>query len=44
LRGEDPYQGKIFVLQKGVYLLGAVGFEKEEEGKSRLKEFIEKVK
>jgi len=44
LRGEDPYQGKVFVLQKGVYLLGAVGFEKEEEGKSRLKEFIEKVK
>src|SRR4030043_148225 len=44
VRGEDPYQGKVFVLQKGVYLLGAVGFEKEEEGKSRLKEFIEKVK
>ncbi|MBN2244782.1 MAG: hypothetical protein JW755_02950 [Candidatus Aminicenantes bacterium] len=44
LRGEDPYQGKVFVLQKGVYLLGAVGFEKEKEGESRLKEFIEKVK
>lgn len=43
LRGEDPYQGKVFILQKGVYLLGAVGFEKEEEGESRLKEFIERL-
>ena len=31
LKGEDPYQGKVIVLQKGFYLLGAVGFEKEEE-------------
>jgi hypothetical protein len=44
VRGEDPYQGKVFVLQKGVYLLGMVGFEKEDEGENRLKEFIEKVK
>jgi hypothetical protein len=44
LRGEDPYQGKVIVLQKGFYLLGVVGFEKEEVGENRLKEFIEKVK
>ena len=44
LRGEDPYQGKVMVLQKGFYLLGAIGFEKEENAENRLKEFIEKVK
>lgn len=44
LKGEDPYQGKVMVLQKGFYLLGAVGFEKEEDVVNLLKEFIEKVK
>ena len=44
LKGEDPYQGKVIVLQKGFYLLGVAGFEKEEVGENRLKEFIEKVK
>lgn len=44
LKGEDPYQGKVIVLQKGFYLLGGVGFEKEEDVVNRLKEFIEKVK
>ena len=44
LKGEDPYQGKVMVLQKGFNLLGAVGFEKEEYAKNRLKEFMEKVK
>jgi hypothetical protein len=44
LRGEDPYQGKVIVLQKGFYLLGIVGFEKEEGGENSLREFIEKVK
>jgi hypothetical protein len=44
LKGEDPYQGKVIVLQKGFYLLGVAGFEKEEGGENRLKEFIEKVK
>ncbi len=43
LRGEDPYQGKVFVLQKGVYLLGAVGFEKEKEGENLLAEFVKNV-
>jgi hypothetical protein len=44
LKGEDPYQGKVIVLQKGFYLLGAVGFEKEEEVEDRLAEFIKNVK
>ena len=44
LRGEDPYQGKVIVLQKGFYLLGAIGFEKEEEGENLLAEFVKKVK
>ena len=44
LKGEDPYQGKVIVLQKGFYLLGVVGFEKEEDAENRLTEFMEKVK
>lgn len=44
LKGQDPYQGKVLVLQKGSYLLGAIGFEKGEGAENRLKEFIEKVK
>ncbi len=44
LMGEDPYQGKVIVLQKGVYLLGALGFEKEEDAENRLNEFIRNMK
>jgi hypothetical protein len=44
LKGEDPYQGKVIILQKGFYLLGVIGFEKEEDAENRLKEFSEKVK
>jgi hypothetical protein len=44
LKGEDPYQGKIIVLQKGFYLLGVVGFERETEGEARLREFVENVR
>ena len=44
LKGEDPYQGKVIVLQKGFYLLGVVGFEKEEEAENRLAEFVKNVK
>jgi hypothetical protein len=43
LKGEDPYQGKVMVVQKGFYLLGIVGFEKEEGGQNRLVEFMKKV-
>jgi hypothetical protein len=44
VRGEDPYQGKVFVLQKGFYLLGVVGFEREEESEDRLAEFVRNIK
>jgi Family of unknown function (DUF6599) len=44
LKGEDPYQGKVLVHQKGFYLLGVVGFEKEEDGENRLAEFTREVK
>ncbi len=44
LKGEDPYQGKVMVVQKRSYLLGIVGFEKEEEGENRLAEFVKNVK
>jgi hypothetical protein len=44
LKGEDPYQGKVMVVQKGLYLLGAVGFEKEEAGETRLAEFMKNIK
>jgi hypothetical protein len=44
LKGEDPYQGKVIALQKGYYLLGIVGFEKQEEAENLLREFIENVK
>ena len=44
LKGEDPYQGKVIVLQKGFYLLGVAGFEKEKEAENRLAEFMKNVK
>jgi len=44
LKGEDPYQGKVMVVQKGFYLLGVVGFEKGEEGENLLAEFMREVK
>ncbi len=42
--GIDPYQGRILVLQKGVYLLGAIGFEKEEDIKKTFTEFMKRVR
>lgn len=44
LKGEDPYHGKLIVLQKGFYLVGVIGFEKEEYAESLLKELINNVK
>jgi hypothetical protein len=44
LKGEDPNRGKVMVVQKGFYLLGVVGFEKEEDGENRLAEFMREVK
>ncbi len=44
LKGEDPYHGKVFVLQKGFYLLGVVGFEKEEYAENLLTEFMKNAR
>jgi hypothetical protein len=44
LKGEDTYRGKILLVPKGNYLLGAAGFEKDKEGEKRLAEFINNVK
>jgi hypothetical protein len=44
LKGEDPYKGRVMVAQKGVYFLGVVGFDKEEEGERYLAEFVKRVK
>jgi hypothetical protein len=44
LIGTDPYQGKIIVAQKGPYLVGAVGFERDQEGEQRLAEMMAQVK
>lgn len=44
LKGEDPYQGQVIVCQKGFYLLGVIGFEKEKDGENRLFEFMKEVK
>ncbi len=44
LKGEDPYQGKVIVLRKGFYLLGVVGFGKEEDAENRLAELIKNIK
>jgi len=44
LTGVDPYQGKIIVENKGPYLLGAAGFEKDSDGERRLAELMKNVK
>jgi hypothetical protein len=44
LKGEDTYRGKILLVPKGNYLLGAAGFENDKEGEKRLAEFINNVK
>jgi hypothetical protein len=44
LKGEDPYQGKVIVLQKGFYLIGIAGFEKEEDAENLLSEFVKNVR
>jgi len=43
-KGEDRYQGKVIILHKGYYLLGAIGFEKEEDAENRLREFFKNIK
>lgn len=43
LKGEDPYQGKVMIVHKGFYLLGASGFIKEEAGEKLLAELIKNI-
>jgi hypothetical protein len=38
LTGDDPYQGKTIVVQKGHYLLGAIGFEHAANAEGLLEE------
>lgn len=44
LAGVDPYQGKIIVVHKGPYLVGAIGFEQDKDGEQRLAELMKEVK
>ena len=44
LAGEDPYKGRVLVVQKGVYLIGIAGFERETEARDCLAEAIKNVK
>jgi hypothetical protein len=44
LQGIEPYKGKVTVLHRGVYLLGAMGYEKEGEAEIRLTEFMKNIK
>ena len=43
LRGEDPYKGKVLVVQRGFYLIGIAGFEKEKPAEDSLAEMIKNV-
>jgi len=44
LKGEDPYQGQVIVVHKGFYVVGVVGFGKEEYAKNLLAEFIRNIR
>jgi len=41
---EDPYQGQVILMQKGVYLLGAIGFKEGKNGEDRLAEMWKEAK
>jgi hypothetical protein len=43
VKGEDAYRGKLIIVQKGRYLAGAVGFEREEDAESLLAALINKI-
>ena len=44
LRGEDPYKGNVFVVQKGPYLVGIAGFTGEREARNRLEKLLGNIK
>ena len=41
--GADPYQGKVIVVHKGRYLVGATGFEDQNRAERLVTELQEKV-
>jgi hypothetical protein len=43
LRGQDPYQGKLIIMQKGPYLVGAAGFERTKDAEGLLAELIKRI-
>jgi hypothetical protein len=43
LMGEDPYRGKVFIIPKGLYLGGILGFENVKNTKKLLEEFIKNI-
>jgi len=44
LKGEDPYRGRILIVPKGNYLVGAAGFKNDKEAEDRLAELIKNMK
>jgi hypothetical protein len=42
-KGEDPYQGQVIVLQRGVHLMGAVGFP-DKRGELYLDTFMKNIR
>jgi hypothetical protein len=44
LKGEDSYRGKILMVPRGNYLLGAAGFGEDKVGENALIEFIKNIK
>jgi len=42
-RGEDPYQGELLIVQKGLYLLGGMGSQIEEKELTWLEEFVKNI-
>ena len=43
-KGEDPYKGKIIAFQQRNYLVGAAGFQKEEEAENLLAEVLKNTR
>lgn len=44
LKGEDPNRGKVIVVARGVYLVGAVGFDHVGHAEALLEEFIKNIR
>jgi hypothetical protein len=43
LKGQDAYQGRIIVVQKGRYLAGAAGFEREKDAQGLLAALLKRI-